>query len=271
MLRKSLVILCVLALTAPAWAILDMPTNNMPITVQLTIGTYTQIWFQDDTWATPPAANDFDIVFTNSATGAWPDDPWRSTASGLIGAYSWPAPNPPTSGLGTGYYESVDGATIWMQSNTAFTATITCSGDLIETGGSTIPTWFTIVVSEAVAGSGGFRDGACVDAATWPWVNDGVIPLSGGKSGGYGGDDPLGTGNFGNAVVVAGPIFFGGQGWFGTQDAFAMAGGPVYTLAMGPGVGPGTMKFLARCLRNGLWDVTGVYTAFITPNFTAPA
>lgn len=270
-MRKLLIGLVVLALVvgvcaSAAFALVDIPWQGA-INVQLTIPAYTQIWFQDDNLTTPPAgpdANEPDIIFS-------PTQGTDYYASTLIGTYS---PTDGTSGTAQdawayGYFESKDGATIWMQSNTNCSATIVTSGDLTGTS-TTIPTWFTIAVTgydPTISGPdlNGFR--LSNSGSSTGWVADGVIPFA--SMGGYGGTGLDG----GISVNVAGPIGFGNQDFWGNQDAFRMTAAtvaPGFGISMIAPVGPGTMKFVARCLRSGVGDIADNYTATITPFFTVP-
>lgn len=262
MLRTALVTICILALSSTAFAVVDIQGQG-PITVKLTIQAYTQVWFQDDNWSTPPAAGEPDIVFS----GTQGVDYYRSLANGLIGKY---LPTDGSSGTAEdgwamGFFESNDGATIWMQSNTDFSGTLTTTGDLNDGSGNTVPTWFTIAVTGydgTIPGPdpNGFRLGN----APGGWVADGIIP--GASMGGYAGDGTSG------GQDVAGPITFGfgNKDFWPIQDAFQMATTTGWLFDLDAPVGPGTMKFLARVKRAGVVDVAGSYTATITPTFTVP-
>lgn len=254
--------------SSTAFATSDEQGNNT-ITVNLTIDPYTQIWFQDDAWGIA-ADPEPDINFSGTAGVDW----YRSISDGLIGTYLHNASKgAATDGFAVGFFESHDGATIWMQSNVDLTGNIACSGDLTGSDGSspTIPTWFTVAVTGCdkvtdLADTNGFRLGNPADSGNW--VDDGLIPFA--SMGGYGGDDASGLGNNGNEVTASGPIYFGGQGFYGTQDAFRMNVSP-YSLDLDAPVGPGTMKFLARCKRLGVHDPADTYAATLTVTFTIPA
>jgi hypothetical protein len=254
----------VLAFGSAAFAVLDIQGAG-PITVKLTIQPYTQVWFQDDNWQTPPGPGEPDIVFSPTA-GV---DPSRKLPLGLIGQYLYTASmGSAEDGWATGYFESTDGATIFMQSNTDFSGSLAITGDLSDGLGHTIPSWFTIAVNGwdpilGVPDPNGFRLKNSVTPGGW--VNDGTIPGNG--KGGYAGNGNL-TGE-----DVAGPVIpfaFGSQAFWPNQDAFRMATMNGSTFDLDAPVGPGTMKFLARCKRMGVIDVAGNYTATITPTFTAP-
>jgi len=170
-------------------------------------------------------------------------------------------------GWAIGFFESYDGATVWMQSNYGINGSLDISGDLTN-GLDTLPTWYTIAVNgydASIPGPDplGFRLGNSLGGLSGPgWVNDGTIP--GGVQGGYAGDNtPAGD--------IAGPLTFafGNQDFYPTQDAFRMGIAHISTLDLDAPVGPGTMKFLARVQRSGVSDVSGDYTALITPTWTA--
>lgn len=251
----------VLALSGTAFAAVDIQGAG-PITVQLTIQPYTQIWFQDDAWATPPGTGEPDIIFSGTA-GV---DPSRALSGTVIGVYGYGTlAGSAEDGFAVGFWESTDGATIFMQSNVDFSGSVATSGDLAN-GANTIPTWFTIAVNgydASIPGSdpNGFRLGNAVGG----WVNDGTLPGDG--QGGYAGNGNL-TGE--DVVGPVAPFVFGNQGFYPNQDAFQMGTTAGWTFDMDAPVGPGTMKFLARCERNGVVDVAGVYTATITPTFIVP-
>lgn len=257
-MRKVLVILCVLALTLPAMAAWTVLGNNT-ITVSLTIEGETWIQFQDDAWATAVSPEP-DIIF-----GA---GDYHNTV--LIGTYAAGYTPISTDAYGTGYYESLDGATIYMKSNQDLTETIAVSGPLTS-GTHTLPSWFTVAVTGYdetlnVADPLGFRLGSSQSGTGW--VADGVIP--GSTTGGYGGHILGGGGGTGiSAGPPDAPIYWGGQPFWGLQDAWQMAAGN-YTMDLDAPVGPGTMKFLGRVLRSGMADVAGLYNATLTVTFTTP-
>jgi hypothetical protein len=255
-MRKALVILCVLALAFPTWAAWTVNGNNV-ITVSLTIPGETWIQFQDDTWGTATSPEP-DIVF---GTGDY-----HNTT--LIGTYASGYTPISTDPYGTGYYESLDGATIYMKSNQDLTETIAVSGPLTS-GTHTLPSWFTVAVTgyDETAGApdpNGFRLGSSQSGTGW--VADGIIP--GATMGGYGGH-LLGGGGGTGSSQGPGPIYFGGQPFWGVQDAFQLISGN-YTMDLDAPVGPGTMKFLGRVLRSGMADVAGAYTATMTISFVTP-
>jgi len=272
----AIAVLVAFGLSGSAFATSDVQGAG-PINVSLTIGSWCQIWYQDDNWATPPAgpdANEPDIVFS-SAGPSYPGDPYRALAGTVIGLYDYIAPFPPTDARAIGFYESEDGATIYMESNANFTGTITCSGDLTGTVlGAKIPTWFTVALTgydKTLATPANDPRGFVLGntgGANPPWVDDCIIPNSGGLKGGYGGNG-LGVGSGDVAANPAGGIGFGGEDGHPGQDAFQMTGSP-YALNMVAPVGPGTMKFLARCKRMGVMDPADIYSATITVAFVTP-
>lgn len=264
MLRKILAALIVLALAVPVAATPDIDPPDS-ILVQLTIGEYAQVWFQDDNWGhSAPGERDLDIVFS----GAEGTDYYRLTSDGLIGEY-----DPTTSTSGTaedgwsmGYFESRDGATIWIQSNVDLDGYVCPQGDLEELGGGhTLPSWYTVAVTGYDHGTGmpdpnGFRLGNALGGSGW--VSDGILPFA--SAGGYAGDGDA-TGNE-VLLVPAGIFSFGNQGFWPDQDAFAMASACGMFDFDAP-VGPGTIKFLGRVHRNGVADPAGIYTSYINIGF----
>jgi hypothetical protein len=253
MLRNILIASCVLALAASTSAFEDIQGND-EITFKLDIPTDTKIWYTGD---------GLDIVFSGSVG----TDYYRSTDDGLIGQY---LPTDASSGASEdfqacGYFESSDGAAIWMQSNADLTGSITTSGDLDDGYGNTLPTWFTILVqgfekSLHIPDPEGFRLGN----APGGYVADGVIPGVG--QGGYGGDGDL-IGEDVTGPVT--PFSFGNQAVYPNQDAFQMATNNGSTFDLDAPIGPGKMKFVGRCLRNGTHDVAGPYSATMMITFTA--
>jgi len=273
-MRKALVILCVLVMTMPALATINQ-AGNSTVTVKLTIVPYAYIEYQDDSYGIASSPEP-DCEFSSTPGTDW----WRSVAtlpdSGIIGAYQHNASKgAATDGWAVGYYETADNATIFIKSNMDLDATLACSGDLTGTTTSaTIPTWFTISVVgwdevNNAYSTIGFRLGNEVDATpiNAGWVNDGT-PLYAGGPGGYGGDDPNGTGNNGNIVSTAGPIYFGGQGFMVTQDVFRMNVSP-YTMDLNAPIGPGSFTLVARCKRVGTLDAADTYTATIAFSWVA--
>jgi hypothetical protein len=220
----------------------------------MTIDTDSKIWYEGDV---------LDIAFS----GTVGTDLHRTDADGLIGQY---VPTDAASGASEdfqacGYFESSDGAIIWLQSNTDLTGSITTSGDLDDGYGNTLPTWFTILVQGFektlhIPDPQGFRLGN----APGGYVADGVIPGVG--QGGYAGDgDQVGEDVAGPVT----PIAFGNQAVYPNQDAFQMATNNGSTLDLDAPIGPGKMKFVARCLRDGTHDVAGPYSATMMIAFTA--
>lgn len=259
MFKKMLIMFCLLALTGTAFGAVDIPVPTQAITVTLTIDPYTQVLFQDDSWVNLPDGdeNDIDIIFSNTV-GVDYHSPvligQYFTTDGISGSAG--------DGWATGYFESKDGATIWMQSNHGIDGSLATSGDL-DNGTNTLPTWFTIAVNgyDGVGNDpNGFRLGN--SGSGTGWVMDGLIP--GGVPGGYAGDGVAGGNDVSGPVTFA----FGAQDFWPTQDAFQMSTATGSNFDLDAPVGPGTMKFLARVLRSGVHDVSGVYTATITPTWT---
>ena len=254
MFQRIFVIFSVLILSTSAFATKDGPYEG-DIAVSLTIPVETKIWYQ--------GAGGAEIEFSNTEG----TDTYRLTADGLIGLYlpTDAGSKVATDAWASSYYESKDGAEIWMYSNVDLTGSLTTSGDLDDGFGHTLTTWYTIAVhgyekSLHIPDPHGFRLGN----APGGWVADGVIPGEG--QGGYAGDgDQVGEDIAGPVT----PIFFGNQAFYPSQDAFQMATASGSTFDLDAPVGPGRMKFRARCLRNGMSDAAGPYTTTITATFIA--
>jgi len=260
MLRKTLWVFCVLILATSALAESD---TEGTITVLVTIPPEIKIWFQEDSGQSPPSGGP--VIGFSGDVGT---DYYRATSDGLIGPY---VPTTVTTGTAkdgwvSGYFESKDGAAIWLQSNMDLSGNLTTGGDLDDGFGNTLPTWFTIVVNGYektlhIPDPNGFRLGNSMSGTGW--VHDGVIPGIG--AGGYAGDgDQIGEDVAGPVI----PICFGNQAFYPNQDAFRMSTASGSTFDMDSPIGPGRMKFQARCLRSGLHDVAGPYTTTITVTFT---
>jgi hypothetical protein len=258
MLRSLVAALCVLALAgAVAAAPIGDQQGNSTITVQLTIAKYSQVWYQDDSYGIA-GGGEPDIVFSSTAGVDW----YNTALSGAYGTHTQAA----TEAYACGYFESADGATIWIKANCDLSGNVATSGDLTS-GSNTIPTWYTIAVTgwddcQGIHDPNGFRLGN--SGSGTGWVNEGTPPGAS-SPGGYAGD---GDGFFSDIGAAVTPVIFGGCAFYPNQDCFQMANTSGSTFDLDAPVGPGTMQFLARCLRSGVHDVAGAYTATITPTFT---
>lgn len=235
--------------------------GNKTITVKLLIASETWIQYQDDSWATATSPEP-DIMFSTATGNSAGADPWRP--EGLIGIYDYDSTKAPTDAYATGWYESTDGATIYLKSNIDLSGVVQCSGPLTNAASDTLPSWFTVAVTgydevTPQPDPNGFR--LANSQSTTGWVNDGTPPGAV-SPGGYGGDNTAG----GQEVTGPMTIKFGNQGFWPSQDAFKMIN-VNYSLNMDAPVGPGTMKFLGRVKRNGMADVAGQYTATLWVDF----
>jgi len=250
MLRKAVLILCLVALAVPASAAVYTTNgaNPQPITISLTIPGYTNIY-----WAPSGAGNSQDlddqtILFNNIVQDGSTQGDWYSPA--LTGAYGV-ATAASTDPFAVGYYESYDHANFWMESNVNCTMQLTSAGDL-NNGSVTMPTWYTVALTNNAGCTWnvdcGFYDGGVRQS-------DGIIPVGGGM-GCYADDNPAdGT-----------MELFGGT-FYPNQYSFPMAGTyPTYTGGF-TAFAQGTILFHARVLRAGISDPFGVYTTTLTVNF----
>jgi len=254
MFQKIFVLFSVLILTTAAFATKDGPDEG-EVAISLTIPVETKVWYQGSGGA--------NIEFSGSM-GA---DSYRSTADGLIGLYvpTDAGSKVATDAWASSYFESDDCAEIWLYSNVDLTGSLVTSGDLNDGFGHTLPTWFTIAAhgyekSLHIADPHGFRLGN----APGGWVADGIIPGEG--QGGYAGDGDLIGEDVSGPVT---PIFFGNQAFYPSQDAFRMVTASGSAFDLDAPVGPGKLRFRARCLRNGMSDATGPYMTTITTTFIA--
>jgi hypothetical protein len=233
MLRNALLALIVMVVAAPAFAVtwdVSGPCSQ-PITMSLTIPGYVQIIHQDCniTWDSNYPPNNLDFI--------------RALAGGVRGQYLalGPTDKPAMDAWAQAYYESRDGALIYMNTNTNVTMTVTPGGNLTD-GTHTLNTWYTLAAAPFVLGGVA--------------LNDGILPLDG--PGSYAADD----------AAPVGFMELGGTAFWPNQYPFAMAGGQEVLSIPAPA--NGTLKWLGRVERNGLNDVAGAYAATITVGFTAP-
>ncbi len=230
--------------------------QEIPITAQ--VKCYIQIIYQDN-----------DIGFVNDKN---PGDWFRARADGLIGAYGSLDPlndddKSSCSAWADGYYESRDGAHLYVQTNNPLTMDIHRKGDLETVAGDIIPTWWTL------AASGNWALGFLVGGQ---WVADvhgtpdGKLPLDG--AGGYAGLNNPG-------LTPGGTIFLGGQPPYPNQHAFACAPDCDHFFLKLPCPTRGTLEFKARMLRTSIaWGATGElipdqagdYSTALNVTFTSP-
>ncbi len=240
-MKQMFTIAVALALAcAPAMAVPFCNTtvsNNISVT--LTIPCYADVNWQDSTIVfSSVLGTDYEstqitgLAYTATALKT-ADDPWAGH-----GAQAW---------AGGPYFESADGAFLWLASNCQVTMTVACSGDLTGTvTGKTIKTWYTL------AASGPFFLGSVQ-------LNDGIIPLDG-------------PGSYAADVVppaLSMELPGGAANFWPNQYAFSMTVDTPETCLMAPSVN-GNLKFLARILRNGLLDPQDTYNATITVTVANP-
>ncbi|MBM3318496.1 MAG: hypothetical protein FJY75_11655 [Candidatus Eisenbacteria bacterium] len=206
-------------------------SNPQNVQINLTIGCYTQVYWN--------SAADQVINFGGSD--------WGSPT--LLGAYT--GSHNTQDAWATGYFESVDTAYFWLDSNCNTTMTLSSSGDLKGTGtGHMLPTWFTMCLTNNTGGGGGFIDGGVRQACE-------TIPFDG--VGCYAADD---NGDF---TIELFPNV-GGPARFPNQYPFPMAGVPVWTAGF-LGHAQGTILFHARVLRSGMADPADTYQTSLAVNF----
>ena len=249
MLRVLIAMMAVAALAVPAaayetsWDFPSGGTQNENIDIYLTLDCWIQIDWQDteiyfdgdnDYWSTQ---------LESLAYAPCPDD-----APGKNAQDPWGGADYYTGGAGR-YYESFDGAVIFVRSNNPLSMMVHTNGDLLSTdplcGDCTIPTWFTVALCPF------WVEGVQLDA--------GLIPISGGQPGVYLFDD---AGEFGYDDTVPG-YFFPYQKAFACEPA-----SQEWTLGPLCPYVEGTIKFLARVLRHGLEDAGGDYHTFLDVHFS---
>jgi hypothetical protein len=246
MLRTLLAIVAVAALAAPAmgYTVIWDGDQNGVIDIELQIDCYIQIDRQD-----------CDIAFTDQSPYDW----WSTQLTGLAYAkcpdddsqhpmYSW-AGDQWYAGANGRFYESDDGAVIYVRSNNELTMNVQTNGDLagtINDPNNTIPTWFTIAMCPFVI------DDVAVSGHTVPFC---------GNPGCY-----LSDANSDHVFEIC-----DGSHDFPSQYAFACApASQVYTTGtMDPAV-YGTIKFLGRIQRHGMTDPGDHYATQLNVSFTTP-
>ena len=256
MLRYILTALCVLALATPVFGyeVIWEGDAEGDIDIALQIDCYIQIQRQDT-----------DIHFTDQSPYDWwstqlrPFDqgqrcPDPDGYGGQHPMYPW-AGDQYYAGTTGRFYESDDGAVIYIHSNNDLTMTVISHGDLtgtntpIPTPPNTIPTWFTLAL--------------CPFMIDGNWLSGHNIPI-GGCAGCYVADTDLdgvmeaddGSGN------CTGPDY-------SNQWVFACAPPSSWTLDLDAET-QGTMKFLGRIERHGMADPGDHYTTTLDVNFATP-
>ena len=246
MLRVLMATVAVMALVVPAAAyyIVWDGTANGDFTIELQIDCYIQIDRQDS-----------EIHFTDQSPFDW----WSTQLQGLVltrcpdddsqhPMYAW-AGDQWYAGAGGRFYESDDGAVIYVASNNELTMNVTTHGDLTGTINgppfATIPTWFTLAFCPFTIG------GTAVSGHTVYFC---------GHPGCYLSD---GDGDF--VFDICDPTYDGPN-----QYPFPCAGSNTWTTGiMAPQI-YGTMKFLARIERHGMADPGDHYQTYVDVNFTSP-
>lgn len=246
MIRKLFVVFFVLALATPAWAVVQVTngTNSQDISITLTIPCITKIWWAPQgsgySWDLNDQAITFnDTVQNGSNCGDW----WRNT---LTGAY-WTATKASTDPWATDYYESYDAALFWLESNCNTKMDLISLGDLTEPNGGTLPTWYTVALTNN-SNCNWNVDCGFIDGGTRH--SDGIIPVGGGM--GCYADDA----NADYAMELFGGAFYPSQFSFPMVDA---SGNTTY-LGNFTAYAEGTVLFHARALRSGTADAAGNYT-----------
>jgi len=242
MIMRSFILLpCLLGLVLAAPASAQHQWDGAQagtFSVAITVMGYTQVVWQDT-----------DIVFAYNDYTNLTGDYRRALAGTERGLYvaldgSGDNDNKASGDAWTeAFYESRDGAHLWLDTNTDILMTVTAGGDLTS-GGDTIPTWFTLAGSGL---AGGFLRGGL-------YVNDGNIPGDG--AGGYAADD-------------SGPddiMELGSTAFHPNQYPFPMTGAGPWTLDL-DGHSKGNLKWLARCERHGMDDPAGTYLTTIDVGF----
>jgi len=244
MLRYLLTALCVLALATPVFGY-DVTWDGDPdgcIDISLQIDCYIQIDRQDS-----------EIHFSDGTVVG--EEDWWMPALQPVGTvqcpdddnqhpmYPW-AGDQWYAGPGGRFYESFDGAVIYINSNNDLTMTVITYGNLAGTINSTsneIPTWITLALCPFMINS------APVTGHSIPGCGDGCY-----------------VSDSGGGVLVP---CFGSN--YPNQDVIPLAPPGTYTLDM-DAHSQGTMKFLSRIERHGMADPGDHYATQVCVNFTSP-
>ena len=249
-MKKAVLVLGVLVLAIPAFSY-DTTWDGDPegvITINADINCFIQILWQD-----------VEIQFQETANDT-PHDWWSWQLEG-VGYTACPDPgeklplNPwagdayycGDSGI---YYESGDGAHIFVTSNNSLSMTVTTNGDLhgtVNDPNNKIPTWFTVCLAPFIIGGEQL---------------EGTVPLDG--SGQYLYEDPNNPG-----VFLHGDDSQGHN--YPNQHAFSCEpAGTSWTLGPMPPYVWGTIKFLVRIHRHGMADAGDSYSTTLDVAFSTP-
>ena len=252
MLRILIAMMTVVALAVPAmgYGTTWDGSASGQLEIHLQLNCYIQIEWQE-VWIVFNGTGDwYSTQLANVAYSACPDpqgkyptDPWGGDAYYC------------TDGM---YYESGDGAVIFVRSNNDLSMKVTTNGDLLgQTNGGTLPTWFTVCLAPF-------------------WINGsqlmGEVP-TGGQPGHYLYDATGGVfghcdDNFANPVPSTfTPTVY--ENYY-DQYPFPCVGSQTWTLgSMVPYI-EGTIKFLGRVHRHGLADAGDDYKTTLDVLFTTP-
>ena len=252
MLRILIAVMAVAALVVPAMGYtITNPSNTFDI--NLNIGEYVQIIWQGihinfngstDWWCR--SLDHVGYAACPDSFGHVPTDNWAGD--------NYPTPN----GM---YYESGDGADIWVKSNTLLSMKVTTTGDLkgVSTN-ATIPTWFTTALS------GPFVIGGAQLVGTVPFS-----PSPGGHYLYDAGSSVFGHADDGGANPVPGGSVPAGYDNYPDQYPFpCVPAATNWTLVQLTPYVEGNIKFLARCYRLGMADAADTYVTNLNVLFSSP-
>ena len=244
-MRKLAVLLVTLLFALPlmGYEVIWDGEPDGDIEINLQVDCYIQIIWQDT-----------EIHFTDQEPYDW----WSTQLMGLGYSacpdddnqhpmYPWAGDQWYTQGQGR-YYESRDGAQIFVHTNNELSMWVHTNGDLTgqvhPEANNTIPTWFTVALAPFM-----------IDDA---WLTTGTIPGDGQGSYLY----DLGTGFFG----YNNPTYN-----YPNQYAFPCAPAS-QTWRLGPMMPEtqGTIKFLCRIRRHGMADPGDHYFTWLDVTFTTP-
>ncbi len=243
-MRKLAVLLVSLLFVLPLMGYEQIWDGNSEgdIEINLQVDCYIQITWQDT-----------EIDFTDQS----PYDYWSTQLMGL--GYSacpdddnkhpmdpWAGDQWYTGGNGR-YYESHDGAVIYVHTNNELTMSVQTNGDLTgqvhPAANNTIPTYFTVALAPFM-----------IDDV---WLTTGTIP--GGGQGSYLYESGLGVFGYNNPS-------------YNYPDQYAFPCAPASQWQLGPMMPEtqGTIKFLCRIHRNGMADPGDHYYTSLNVMFTSP-
>ena len=248
MLRILIAIMAVAALAVPAMGYETQWEGDQDgnLDIHLQLDCWIQIQWQNqliefdglgDWYHT--SLDHFAYIACPDPEGKFPTDPWAGDAY--------------YCGSDGMYYESADGAVIFVRSNNDLSMMVHTNGDLTGTLNppyDTLPTWFTVCLSP-------FQIGGVALVGSVPTVPE---------TGHYLYD--AGGSAFGHANDGAGPA-----GWDNWPDQYPFPCAPAsqnWTLGSMPPYVEGTIKFLGRVERHGLADQGDDYHTFLDVHFTTP-